>query len=117
MKETIIYQTKDLKQFYDKEEAEINEEITVMQHRINELYSEIVKIQERCPHMRMTLEAKSDTGNYCKSDDEYWFSAECRSCGKTFRVSQSERGIVHERYMAGNYGNPNIRDPRVIIKK
>lgn len=109
MKEQITYKTESGLEFYDKDEALICESIDDIKKQQRELSNKIKSIQETCQHHHMTIQACADTGNYDRSQDEYWFNADCRACGKNWRVDQSEQSLVRER----NRSN----DPRVIIKK
>lgn len=111
MKEQTIYHTDSGKQFYDIDEAKIREAVDELADRQREIFNQIADIQEVCEHHHMTIEARANTGNYDKSEDCYWFIADCRACGKHFHVDQSEQSIVRER-------NRNSHlDPRIIIKK
>lgn len=111
MKEQIIYHTNSGKQFYDIEEARTCEHVDELKAMQRELYNQILDLQEVCEHHHMTIEARADTGNYDRSEDSYWFDADCRACGKNWHVDQSEQSIVRER-------NRNSHlDPRIIIKK
>lgn len=111
MREEKIYYTDNGEQFFDLEEAERREAIISIQKKQAALYKEIQDLQDTCQHRHMTVCARSDTGNYCRSDDEYWYEGECRSCGERWRVDQSENSIVRDRYSKRN------SDPKVIVKK
>lgn len=41
-------------------------------------------LQDSCPHNDVTRVHKSDTGNWCKSDDAYWTDCKCNVCGKVW---------------------------------
>jgi len=111
MKEQIIYHTDSGEAFYDIDEAQIREQLDALRVKQREIFNEICDIQELCSHNHMTIETKSDTGNYDRSDDCYWFNANCRACGKSWRVDQSENSLVRDRHRNSH------KDPRIIIKK
>jgi hypothetical protein len=39
-------------------------------------------LQTLCPHPRVEKIARADTGNWCKSDDSYWYDCKCPDCDK-----------------------------------
>lgn len=53
-----------------------------------EITKEILALQHSCSHINTTKVAKSDTGNYCKADDAYWYECKCRICGKYWTEDQ-----------------------------
>jgi hypothetical protein len=59
-------------------------QIPHLQQTIAECYAKITDIQSECEHPTTHLyrEAKSDTGNWCRDDDRYWYKFECKLCGK-----------------------------------
>jgi hypothetical protein len=52
--------------------------------KINDLYSKIDEIQEKCIHEHKNVIDKSDTGNYDPSEDIYWSEFKCLDCGKSW---------------------------------
>lgn len=111
MIEKTMYTTSDGQEFYDLDEAEIREEIDAVNLKQKELRQEILIIQEKCTHNHLTIQAKSNTGNYCKSDDSYWYDAHCRACDKSWHVDQSEKSFISDMY------SKSYKDSRIIIKK
>ncbi|ELL7856502.1 hypothetical protein ENKO_114 [Klebsiella phage fENko-Kae01] len=109
MREEKIYYSDSGEQFYDIDEACINDRVQELKKQAAAIYQKLEKITDNCNHNHMTIKAYSDTGNYCRSDDSYWYEAKCRACGKTWNVDQDEDSIVKERHRSG--------DRRVIIQK
>lgn len=107
MKEVKIYYSDNGQMFYDMEEATTNDKISELKKEVARIYGEIQKLQDNCSHHHMTVSAHADTGNYCRSDDSYWYEGACRACGERFSFEQSEDSILKERHRALG------RDPRV----
>ena len=55
------------------------EELTELQL---ECQQKIDALRERCTHPNATRKARSDTGNWCKADDDYWKDCSCPDCGE-----------------------------------
>lgn len=107
MKEVKVYYSDSGQLFYDVDEAAINDKMAELRKAQAALYQKMQDLQDNCSHNHMTVSAHSDTGNYCRSDDAYWYDGTCRACGKTFREDQRTGGILDRRYAAIG------RDPRV----
>lgn len=107
MKESKIYHSDSGQLFYDVDEAVINDKMAELHKQQAALIQKMEIIQSNCHHNHMTVSAHSDTGNYCRSDDSYWYNGICRACGMTFREDQSTDGILNKRYSSIG------RDPRV----
>lgn len=60
----------------------------------------LLTFRENCEHKYVKIEAHSDTGNWCKSDDSYWYSIECKCCDKRWNEDQST-----SQYRRGNDKN------------
>lgn len=45
-------------------------------------------IQEKCPHTSAIKTANSDTGNWCRGDDRYWYDCYCPRCDKRWTEDQ-----------------------------
>lgn len=62
---------------------ELRRQIALLQKRIE-------SIQDDCSHpdSAVTKTARSDTGNYDRSQDEYWNDCECLLCLKRWREKQ-----------------------------
>jgi hypothetical protein len=65
-------------------------QIPELVRQIKELESRIYDIQKECVHPpdALTKKAKSDTGNWCVSDDRYWYECKCSLCGKWWTEDQ-----------------------------
>jgi hypothetical protein len=57
---------------------------------INKATAAIISIQSACSHPKecVTKVAGGDTGNYCKSDDSYWYDFKCGLCEKRWTEDQ-----------------------------
>jgi Tfp pilus assembly protein FimT len=55
---------------------------------ISQARSALEALQARCRHPAATKTADSDTGNYCRSDDSYWFNCVCPDCGLRWTEDQ-----------------------------
>jgi hypothetical protein len=66
--------------------------ITVERERLekvlNDTYVELRELQKGCKHKHVVKTARSDTGNWCPSDDSYWYTFECPECGKYWTEEQ-----------------------------
>lgn len=70
----------------------MNPEIKRLQRLISKHTLAIDKIQKACPHPKETLvyENKSDTGNWCEQDDDYWAEYKCYECNRWWIGNQGE---------------------------
>jgi hypothetical protein len=59
-----------------------------LQAKIAVLNSQIKEIQDECIHVGATKVPKADTGNWCRSDDEYWYQFTCPECKKVWTEKQ-----------------------------
>lgn len=50
--------------------------------RIETLKNGLKTLQNYCHHPYVIKTSKSDTGNWCKTDDSYWTEFKCPDCGK-----------------------------------
>jgi hypothetical protein len=46
------------------------------------------RVQSQCKHPYASKVARSDTGNWDKSDDSYWYDCVCPDCGKKWQEDQ-----------------------------
>ena len=53
-----------------------------IEEQIEGLYTKLKELQKECRHRKVIKEAHSDTGNWCKADDSYWYTFDCPECGK-----------------------------------
>lgn len=88
IKEITVYTTSDGKVWNEKEVAELRESIFIQKKKVKKEEDELKTIINKCKHEYVKLKAKSDTGNYCKSDDCYWYEIECKVCGKRWDEDQ-----------------------------
>lgn len=60
---------------------------TIRKH-IEKWNQSLISMQETCTHINATHVNKADTGNWCKSDDNYWTEHRCPDCGKFWLTDQ-----------------------------
>lgn len=51
--------------------------------------SDLFSFKQKCEHTYVTVQPKSDTGNWCKSDDSYWYVITCKCCEECWHEDQS----------------------------
>lgn len=73
-----------------EEFAEKRKEFLKIQENLARALDAQLSFQENCTHDFVTIEAKSDTGNYDRSQDCYWFSIECKCCNKRWNEDQDK---------------------------
>ncbi len=49
---------------------------------------DILDFREECQHEYVKIKACSDTGNYDRSQDSYWYEIECKCCEKRWNEDQ-----------------------------
>jgi hypothetical protein len=59
-----------------------------LQEKIQRARDDLSALQGRCTHPAATKEAKSDTGNWDRSQDSYWCEFACADCGKNWTEPQ-----------------------------
>lgn len=76
----------------DKERCGINQ--SLIKRKMSELLEQrksidenISGLQASCTHPNVTKTPRSDTGNYSKSDDRYWYDCKCPVCGKFWTLN------------------------------
>lgn len=109
MKVVSTYVSEDGKVYQDQESCEMREEILAAMAKLQEARNLVVELQELCPHTHIIVKARSDTGNYDRSDDSYWFEGSCTICNSQFRYDQAVQSILRDAY--------NSNDPRHITVK
>jgi hypothetical protein len=60
------------------------------QAKIMECTNDLLAIQGGCTHPNATKTAKSDTGNWDRSQDAYWNDCACPDCGKSWSEDQKK---------------------------
>lgn len=50
---------------------------------------DLFNFREKCKHEYVKIKACSDTGNYDRSQDSYWYEIECKCCEKRWSEDQS----------------------------
>jgi hypothetical protein len=67
---------------------EIRQSREYLLRKIRTLSQALAELQDNCPHFRRTREARSDTGNYDRSLDRYWWRCRCPDCDKVWDEEQ-----------------------------
>ena len=75
----------------------MNKEITKRLEKINKLNLEIECFRNKCPHENITGRYKSNTGNWCPSDDSYWIDVNCLDCGKRITADSKEDSELYRK--------------------
>lgn len=71
-----------------KTQKEINRQRESITRKLKKLNSNLNDLQQKCAHPRATKKGNSDTGNWCKSDDCYWYDFSCPDCGLKWSEDQ-----------------------------
>lgn len=66
----------------------IKKKIERINIKINALNEEIKTTQESCPHADLEYKYGGSSGNYDRSQDDYWLDWKCNDCGKRWTTSQ-----------------------------
>lgn len=88
--------------------AEKRKEFLKLQQNLAKALDAQLSFQEECTHEYITIESKSDTGNYDRSQDSYWFVIECKCCEKRWNEDQET-----SQYRGRRYDDPKIE----VIRK
>jgi len=64
------------------------ERIKKHEKEIDKLYKKIRLLQAKCKHKHVNKVPKGNTGNWCKSDDHYWYEIKCLDCDKFWTEPQ-----------------------------
>ena len=73
---------------------EIKTKIQRLNAKIDAHNAQIKQLRMICTHPEVIKTAKSDTGNWCKDDDAYWYEFVCEECGSRW---QEEQRIYNQR--------------------
>lgn len=57
---------------------------------IENLFKELIKLTNECPHQDLTYKYGGSSGNWDKADDQYWIDWKCHDCGKSWVTSQND---------------------------
>lgn len=92
----------DIKQFLDLplDQREVLVSLHEKQKYINRQWEKIkedekslgirkLNLQLECEHPFASRVPKADTGNWCPTDDKYWYDCKCPDCGKVWQEDQS----------------------------
>lgn len=81
----------DLQKIEDSEFVTQRMEFLRLRDISEQALSELYTFQDTCEHERVKIKANSDTGNYDRSQDSYWFEVECKCCEKRWHEDQGDR--------------------------
>lgn len=56
--------------------------------KIAQLEQKLYDLRKECTHPRVVKKGCSDTGNWCKGDDRYWYDFTCPDCGERWTEDQ-----------------------------
>jgi hypothetical protein len=59
-----------------------------LQAKIQKARDDLSALQGRCTHPTATMQGRSDTGNWDRSQDSYWYEFSCADCGKNWTEPQ-----------------------------
>lgn len=62
--------------------------MTLYQAELERVSKSILALQQQCTHPVVTRIPKSDTGNYDRSQDRYWYDCRCVDCDKRWLEDQ-----------------------------
>lgn len=68
--------------------AIIKAKTKAIQDDIQKLFQELLKISAECPHLDLTYKYNGVSGNWDKSNDQYWIDWKCHDCSKSWTTSQ-----------------------------
>lgn len=89
---------------FESEVAAKRKEFLQINETLSKALAAKLVFQEECNHDYVTISAHSDTGNWCKSEDSYWFEIKCKCCERSWREDQGKSNY-------SLYGN----NPRVEV--
>lgn len=56
--------------------------------KIAQLEQKLFELRKECTHPRAAKKGNSNTGNWCKGDDRYWYDFTCPDCGARWTEDQ-----------------------------
>lgn len=95
------YRTSDGVEWDNIEIADIRQKIIDATIKFNLQAQEYNKVLGLCTHEKITIKNKSNTGNWCSSDDRYWSECKCLVCGKFWTEDQDE---IYDKYIRTGKG-------------
>jgi len=69
-------------------EALTRAEVDSTKKMFNMYLKHLMQLQEDCEHRGAVRVPKSDTGNWDKADDRYWYECKCPTCDKEWTEDQ-----------------------------
>lgn len=67
---------------------QITKKINKLKDKRAEVARDIELLQHQCEHIGVNVTYRSDTGNYCLSDNRYWMEWHCETCGGRWETPQ-----------------------------
>lgn len=74
--------------YFSKKKSKVREAVADLDARIQELTEQKYELQSRCRHTNAVAEYCGNTGNWSKSDDNYWIDIRCYDCGHRWQEDQ-----------------------------
>lgn len=74
----------------DEKFVEARKTFLVLQEAQTKACLDIFRFRENCTHDYVKIKACSDTGNYDRSQDSYWYEIECKCCEKRWSEEQRD---------------------------
>lgn len=86
-----------------QEYADKRREFIILQKAVTDALGKMYEFQEKCEHPYLIIKPDSDTGNYSRSEDSYWYECRCKLCNDSWRVDSKD-----EKYNTYKSTDPNI---------
>jgi hypothetical protein len=79
----------ELKDAEDQEFAAQRMEYLRLREISGKAISDLNAFRVNCKHKYVTVKPEADTGNWCKTDDSYWYAITCKCCEERWNEDQS----------------------------
>lgn len=73
----------------DEKFAEKRKQYLVLKEAQVKALGDVLQFRQDCEHEYVKIKACSDTGNYDRSQDSYWYEIECKCCEERWTEDQS----------------------------
>lgn len=74
--------------------------VNKLRDKINKCVNEIKELQNSCKHPQLVGKYKSNTGNWCDVDNDYWVDFHCPDCDKVWYEDQSDISFQNKQYVS-----------------
>lgn len=96
------YKTSDGKTYDSKEDAEMREEIIQAKEQFELANVKYYAVLDKCPHNKVTVKSRSNTGNYDPSSDSYWSEIHCLICDRGW--TEDDQSVAYDKYLRTGKG-------------